>query len=281
MKEHPGLYLDDAKGPLQSVALAVFGPDSFLTTWFQKAASNTLVNASIEGFPELCLGLAPFGNLFLNPEGFMDVRNFSSPEQQDISQSISYPCGFLNTVTPNAAVQAFLASFEQVSTERLENAFNGATFLANQAWMRYGSQDSPGFFGLSFDMGEDTQIPTISTAGIAAVSSLMAVYLAALFGLAIYAARAPRWTDQLDAFAMIRIGSALAHDVPFLAARDASSVKALDTLSGVIGDVVDEREKYGKLWPGGATPLRAKRAYYSYGHTYPTLRRNSGERPVG
>lgn len=203
----------------------------------------------------------------MNPEGSMDVRNLSSPEQQDIFQPISYPCGFSNTGTPNAAVQTFLINFEQLSMERLENAFNGAAFLANQAWMRYGSPNSPGSISLTFDMGEDTQIPTISTAGIAVVSTLLAIYLAALFALAIYAARAPRWTDQLDAFAMIRIGSALAPDIPFLPASDVKDVTALDTLSGVIGDAVDEREKHGKLWPGGATPLRAKRAYVSY----PTL----------
>ncbi|RJE26737.1 hypothetical protein PHISCL_00968 [Aspergillus sclerotialis] len=113
-------------------------------------------------------------------------------------------------------------------------------------------------------MGEDTKIPTISTAGIAVVSIVLATYLAALFALAIYATYAPRWTDQLDSFAMIRIGSALAHDVPLLASSYTKEISVLDTLPGVMGDAVAEDEAPGKLWPGGSTPLRAKRAYYSY-----------------
>ncbi|RMJ21131.1 hypothetical protein PHISP_07999, partial [Aspergillus sp. HF37] len=253
-EEYKGLQLDAGKGPLRSIALALFGPDSFFTTWPRKAANHTLLQPYYsDNAPGLCIGLSPFGGLFMNPEGSLTARNISSPR---FSSQINHPCGFSTMDTPNAAVQLFLNNFEQVSIERLENAFSAASFLANQAWMRYAAVPLYHNLDVRVNMGKDTQVPTISTAGIALVSIVLANYLAALFAVAIYATWAPRWTNQLDAFAMIRIGSALARDVPLLVSKDATQVAALDTLPGVMGDAMAEHEKPGKLWPGGMTPLR-------------------------
>lgn len=267
--EDTDLRLDTAKGPLQSIALAVFGPDSFLSTWQQLATNHPAyknidqeINSdSNSNTPEFCIGLAPFGELFRDTEAYMEVRKNAS---QGDTEYLRYPCGFPNTETVHSAIRGFLSAFQGVDIERLENAFTAASFLANQAWIRYASTDSNHDLGVTYNMGKDTQIPTISTAGIAVVSFVLVTYMTALFALAIYAYRAPRWTNQLDSFAMIRIGSALAQDVPLLATRSPRHAHALDTLSGVMGDAKSEDKKTGKLWPGGETPLRDGKLYYSY-----------------
>jgi hypothetical protein len=60
------------------------------------------------------------------------------------------------------------------------------------------------------------------------ISVLLVVFLASLLGLAIYSAVSPRWVDQLDAFAMLRIGASIADKIQFRATSDAQRVSALE-----------------------------------------------------
>lgn len=223
----------------------------------------------VSPYAVVCIGLSPFGTLLVSPDGNIDAHY--DPEYEAlIDKPVNgdqEPCGFTIDDTPNSAVQRFLINFQAINTERLENAFNAASILANLAWMLHGSRrhrDDRASVEVYYDMGKDTQIPTISTAGIIAISVVLGTYLASLFAFAIYAARTPRWTDQLDAFAMLRIGSALASDLSLLASRNPDFVQVLDDLPGIMGDALPEHEAPGKLWPGGETPLRARREYYSY-----------------
>lgn len=114
-------------------------------------------------------------------------------------------------------IRNVLCKFKQTGTTNLENAFNAASFLANKAWMQHVAMSGHDLH-VSYGTGKDTEVPTISLAGIVVVS---AIYLGSLIALGIYATYPPRWTDQLDSFAMMRIGSALAPDVP-PAASDAT-----------------------------------------------------------
>jgi hypothetical protein len=242
---------DVAKGPLQLAALALFGPDSFLTTWPLKANHTLGVpdTTDRDGYKyDTCFGLGPFGQL-LDPGGYYDDGS---------------ACGFSSDdISVHKRIRNVLTKFKQTGTTNLENAFNAASFLANKAWMQHVAMSGHGLH-VSYDTGKDTEVPTISLAGIVVVSAILAIYLGSLIALGIYATYPPRWTDQLDSFAMMRIGSALAPDAPLLAASDATSVNALDNLPGTMGDAAPEHEKLGRLWPGGTTPLRAVRRYYSY-----------------
>lgn len=131
-----------------------------------------------------------------------------------------------------------------------------------QAWVEFGSL----FFDLRvyWDMGKDTSIPTFSVGAIVTVSILLGIYLFMLLGLGYYSAHAPTWTEQLDSFAMMRIGASVADDAPLLAAGDSSHVTVLDKIPGIMEDSVPENERIGMLALGGSAPLTGKRLYTSY-----------------
>ncbi|KAJ9489022.1 hypothetical protein VN97_g4266 [Penicillium thymicola] len=260
MQNPKGVYLDSHKGPLQTLTLALFGPDCFFEAWSQsKLPSQDAGSGSSD--PDVCLSMAPLGGLFLNQDGLLDIRNLTSQEYPAI---VHFPCGFNGAQTAEEAIHQWLAVFRQVNIGRLENAFNAAAFLANQAWMEFGNEDFSFGMNVYWDMGKDTSIPTFSVGGIVTVSILLGLYLFILMGLGFYSTRSPRWTEQLDSFAMMRIGASVADDVPLLAAAGSSHVAVLDKIPGIMGDSGLEHERIGKLALGGSAPLTGKRLYASY-----------------
>ena len=60
--------------------------------------------------------------------------------------------------------------------------------------------------------------------GILVISVLLGTFLASFLGLIIYSAVSPRWTAQLDAFAMLRIGASIADKVRSRATSKAQCV---------------------------------------------------------
>jgi MYXO-CTERM domain-containing protein len=159
----------------------------------------------------------------------------------------------------------------------IENAFTAAAFLANEAWFL---NDYYGDLRLtvSYDFGADTNVPEMSRAGMIIISILLGLDLVCLFGLALYSvAWMPRWTERLDAFAMMRIGAAVACDSPLLVADDMDRIVSLDETPGWIGEVTDsnlEREseddeslKDAAVWTlglGALGPIRRRRKYRAY-----------------
>lgn len=153
------------------------------------------------------------GWTFPKPGRISGLRNLTSKEYPAI---VPFPCGFNGAQTAEEAIHQWLAVFRQVSIGRLENAFNAAAFLANQAWMEFGNEDFSFRMDVYWDMGKDTSIPTFSVDGIVTVSILLGLYLFILIGLGFYSTRSPRWTEQFYSFAMMRIGASVADDVrPF------------------------------------------------------------------
>ncbi|OQD61557.1 hypothetical protein PENPOL_c016G03989 [Penicillium polonicum] len=258
--ENPkGVYLDSHKGPLQTLTLALFGPDCFFEVWSRSKLPSQDTSSGSD--PDVCLSMAPLGGLFLSEDGFLDMRNFTP---QEYPASVQFPCGFNKAQTAENAIHQWLMVFRQVSIPRLENVFNAAAFLANQAWMEFGNEQISFGMNVYWDMGKDTSIPTFSVGGIVTVSILLGLYLFILIGLGYYSTRSPRWTEQLDSFAMMRIGASVADDVPLLAAAGSSHVAVLDKIPGIMGDSGPEDERIGKLALGGSAPLTGKRLYASY-----------------
>jgi hypothetical protein len=107
---------------------------------------------------------------------------------------------------------------------------------------------------ISFDHGADTQIPSISLAGIIVVSLLLAIFLVSLFIMASYASISSRWTDQLDSFAMMRIGASIADHVPLKIGNRTHEMSVLDEIPGCIGNAAEENE-IGRLALGGENSL--------------------------
>lgn len=107
-------------------------------------------------------------------------------------------------------------------------------------------------------------IPAISRAGVILLSSLWGVYIACLFGLAIYSVKTPRWTSQLDGSAMMRIGAAANGQISLDAADDTKAIAALDEMPGFIGDATGGDGDVGVLGMGATAPLNGVRRYRGY-----------------
>jgi hypothetical protein len=109
----------------------------------------------------------------------------------------------------------WLSNFN-VDEERPTNAFNAAAFVANRAWIENSVESSMKPLSVNYDLGTDTQVPAISKGGLIFVSLLLGAYILILIPLAIYAVGTPRWMAPLNSFAMMRVGAAVADNLPLL-----------------------------------------------------------------
>jgi hypothetical protein len=249
------------RGPLLTTTLALFGYGSFIAERMERPEAYLYPNMTWEEYkaqpnPSACVGKAPFVGLL-----HTDI---------DSSQTGSYLEGCLkNDVYTHDYLQRQVASYVKLfyynvygdwDGERITNAFTSAAFIANEAWL-----NSPeGGWTVSCDYGADTTVPVISPTGIIVISVLMGTFLSALLALAIYSALLPRWTDQLDAFAMLRIGASISGDVQFRAAEQTRKIEALDRLPGWIGDATDGEGERGQLALGARGRLNWKRKFLAY-----------------
>ena len=158
----------------------------------------------------------------------------------------------------------WIRNFIDDDIDGLTTAFSAAAFLANQAWMMNNVEPDFRSLSISFDYGADTQVPTISRAGMILISVLLGIDLIALLAMGTYASLSVRWTNQLDSFAMMRLGASMADKVPLLIGLHKDKIKILDELPGSIGDASEDNEKIGRLGLGGSTGLSKRRRYECY-----------------
>jgi hypothetical protein len=151
----------------------------------------------------------------------------------------------------------------EFTEERMRNAFSAAAFLSNYIWLTktLGSKFDASL-NVNWDRGVDTNVPTISIAGMTVVSILLIAFLLGLGGMAVYASRAPAWTKTLDAFAMMRIGATVGEDLRLRAGKK-KRLSVLDNIPGWVGDAQPESE-VGSLELGAVGRLRVGRKYLSY-----------------
>lgn len=131
----------------------------------------------------------------------------------------------------------------EVDVGQLENAFNAASFLVNQAWMRLGSGSETHSLPVSYGMKMKRYYCNPDTASWRYRSCLCrpVSYACPCYLLSpTYGHRSPRWDDQLDSFTMIRMGSAVSQDVPLLAARVSSTIQSPDRILASMGDATSE-----------------------------------------
>ena len=251
------------RGPLLIVALALFGSGSFIAERMARPDAFMYPNMTYEeakATPNYgaCVDQAPFTNLL-----------HSWSDQDQIGTFID-PC-LKNSIHNHDDVQRQVANFvhslywdhyDGYKGDRITNAFTSAAFLANEAWL-----SSTAFmktWSVTYDHGADTLVPVISRTGILVISILLGVFLASLLGLAIYSAVLPRWTDQLDAFAMLRIGASISDKIQFRAIPNAQRVHVLDELPGWIGDAASGEDAQGELALGGPGRLDRKQKFAAY-----------------
>ncbi|KAL1583325.1 hypothetical protein WHR41_08047 [Cladosporium halotolerans] len=247
------------RGPLLTTALALFGAGSFIEERRTRPEAYLYPNLTWEEYkaqpnPYACVGKAPFIDLLttdrdIGPSGGVlhggcmtrDVHNHDQLQRQII-----------------AFVKLFYRDiYGGYEGERITNAFTSAAFLANEAWLTSVSRE--GSWRVSYDYGADAVVPVISSTGVILISVLMVLFLAVLLGLATYTAVYPRWTDQLDSFAMLRIGASISSDdIQFRPTDQIGKIKVLDRLPGWIGDGTEREGRNGQLALGGRGRLRGR-----------------------
>ncbi|KAM0722938.1 hypothetical protein Q7P37_001136 [Cladosporium fusiforme] len=268
------------RGPLVMIAMALFGPGSFIEDRTARPAAHLFPNQTSTDpvehsrFQENCMERAPFVNL-LRPDTDL-------PRRRPVGSGGIGPSGLLDecldrraTVVNNIQEQLFqyvkLFFWNEVGVEgvdyngfnadRIANAFTSAAFLANDVWLNSANGNT---WQVLYDYGVDIEKPVMSLAGIITISVMIGVFLTLLLGLATYAAFSARWTDQLDSFALLRIGASIHGDIQFRATQNAQKVEALDRLPGWIGDVTEGAGEVGRLALGGNGRLDGRRKFEAY-----------------
>lgn len=256
---------DMSKGPLLSTALALFGAGSYLD--IHRTVAEGYAGGSLSAWGS-CVDVVPFIKLLRSPD----------PNGRGGGRSVSEtldPCvsAWDSTYYQPKIVASYIwlfAPFEREKSlahppsKRIQDAFTAAAFIAVDVWAQQPASES--WVALWWDLGVDQQVPDMSRAGMIVVSLLMGLYLSCLLALAVYGAWTPRWTNQLDAFSMMRVSSAVPGLFPLRLAHDPDDVRALDELPGWIGGVdgVQGGGGVGELGLGGELPLSGKEKYHCY-----------------
>ncbi|KAJ3494093.1 hypothetical protein NLG97_g4301 [Lecanicillium saksenae] len=226
------------KGPLVTLALALFGPGSIM---------DDKVELATGGGTETCAQGVPLATFFDSVSPCFDA---SSSDRIGESRA-SFLRNFLKTDKGDGTVKI---------------AIDAAAFIVHDAWMT----STPGDFRLSRLLGIDVSAPELSDTNMIILSVLLGFYLSCLFAMSIFSALTPRWTDKLDSFAMLRIGAARPRSFPLMVSYRMDHVEALDKVPGWVGDKTDYRgedeEHVCELGLGERPPLRRGIRYRCYYH---------------
>ncbi|KAL4789840.1 hypothetical protein BDV19DRAFT_373524 [Aspergillus venezuelensis] len=255
------------RGPLLTLALALFGEGSFIATRARNpsAYATTVAYEDDDGefqwwaSSKFCIDTVPLGWLF---------SDWSSPS--GVNRCIRNDDGGEEGWMVDRQIGAWLENFKGEDW-RLENDFTAAAFLANREWMKHRvSSRSYATLEVSFDLGADTQVPSSSLAGVIVISTLLGVHVLSLLALGLYSAWSPRWTSTLDSFSMMRMGADILPDLPMHLSIGTHNVDVLDSAPGFVGDAAPG-ETVGKLGVGAAAPIKKDRyfkAFHKAPHVY-------------
>lgn len=255
------------RGPLLTIALALFGPGSFLN------ASDVQRQYDPDGREPQC-------GLRLPMAGLLQSLDSGSSPLDKIDLCYKANDAALQTAQAQFVTALFPDPIDghTAAQKNIENAFNMAAFLANDVIMTYSPSASD--WNLRFDYGIDVITPVMRQSYMVLMSVLLGFYLIYLVTMATYSARTRRWTQQMDAFALMRIGASRPHDFPLDVARKPDDVPALDALPGWIGERRRATEvgsgcvqhnadgtahgRIGTLELGGPRPLQSGTLYPCY-----------------
>ena len=255
------------KGPLLSTALALFGEGSLVDAQHTSLAAYARSDVPYLG----CIGTFPFVSLFEQSGGMGIPTPFGPCLDGEVLQMFGDDGDAAKK--KESLIQSLIASYfflftgdysdgqTDVPDDLLENAFASSAFLANDAMMM---SSSPSRL-ITYVLGVDMQIPSISRAGMIFVSILLGLNILCLLAMAIYSAWIPRWTVTLDSFAMMRVGASISEKVPLLATNHVERLELLDETPGWIGNQAEEGlDQKGQLRLGGARPLKETKYYAGY-----------------
>ncbi|KAL9107780.1 MAG: hypothetical protein Q9227_007402 [Pyrenula ochraceoflavens] len=238
-------------GPLTTSLISLFGPGTFFAT----RANSTFTNSTTPSSPENCTDSVPFSNLIW--DAYLGSYIFPSCASTDHSQHFQNLTNFL----------AILFDFKVDGTsspyythnETISEALTASLFYANRALLSRAASTPRWRRGIFTDDGVLVKTFTVSNWAIVAISTILAIHLLGLWGLALFAFTHPTWTHKLDGWALIRMGAALAKDrdidLPLLANINAEEADVLDCTDGWVGEAADYSQSQNN------DPLGVKTAY--------------------
>lgn len=235
-------------GPLNTSIDAIFGDDTYFKTL-------SVANDTRDSFHELCsqlhqpfAGLTTFSNTTLwDPSNPLDPTNST-----ETCQSLDYQPGMLAI-----SLYDWLINFRNLDS--ITAALSLTISLSDKAIL---NQDVTEFIGNDIynPLGYGIMKPSMPRAAMIVLSVLILIQLLGLWFLALYAHSRPTWTDSLDSFALIRLGAAMADDLPLISAIKAEELTVLDETHGWVGDSGGS-EEFRTLTIGGPEQLREKERY--------------------
>ena len=202
----------------------------------------------------VCVGKIPFVDLLLSGS------KFDSGELGCLKNTVHTHDNLQQQLT-EFLQSLYYNSWDGFNGERIVNAFTAAAYVAHEVWLKSATGTD---WSVSYDYGADTIVPAISLAGIITISVLMGIFLTMLLALAIYGGVRPRWADQLDAFAMLRIGASIHEELKLRQTQEVRKIKALYRLPGWIGDATEGEGERGRLALGASGRLNWKRKFVLY-----------------
>lgn len=263
-------------GPFLTSILALFGKDTF----FDNIAK---ANDTHDNNLEVCQALRmPLTGLCTGEESMCNPYNFSSgspgpvldclnPGDEDPANPITDPKDQHPTGTLASYLFLFLQRFNNLNSTNA--ALTLTNFYSSLAMLDTSKALDATYFEPSFGQvaeviyaspGLNIQKLHAPLAGLIIISVLIIFQLTGLFLLAVYASSYPTWTSSLDSFALLRMGAAMADELPLISALEAKELAVLDEKAGWVGDAGDG-EKVGLLRIGGEERIRQDTAYQSVG----------------
>lgn len=226
-------------GPFLTSILAIFGNDTFFNT--VASLSNNSTTDQL-----LCQQLRqPFAALH-NSQPTLDC----TPGGEET----------YNTVLLNALF-GWMSSFGD--PEAATAALTLAIYYSNNAILNSPTDTTVGIpLPLSSDPGIDMQKFAMPLPAMIIITILLATQLTGLALLAWYAKGHHTWTESLDNFAMLRLGAAMAEDMPPVSALQSKEANILDEKAGWIGDGGGEGQKIRTLALGGPERIRIGELYW-------------------
>lgn len=237
------MHADRSSQKLLTVTIALFGSKFFIPTrlnhpeTFLRGSDSFPTEGDSSGdWDSPCVDQMPFESLLDSPDSGSQSGCITDTIQsvKSLHREIA---GYVQSFYPDARRDRIEDQYSRnVYPERLTNAFSSAVSLATEAWLVFGSPDIDMRRSVASDPGANLVIPVMSRTGMIIISSLWAVYIGCLLCLAMYSAITPRWTNQLDAFAMMRVGAGTDERIGLEVGFEVTIIDALDELSGVVGD---------------------------------------------
>ncbi|KAF9734774.1 hypothetical protein PMIN01_07677 [Paraphaeosphaeria minitans] len=236
------------KRPLTSVAIALFGPYSFIDTRMSNPS-----NFVIPEDPDCDLRYCTTGRNLRSCIHKAPLYDFLDSSRSCID---AYDSGTVGRVI--GQVSSLLFFFTQQQQYRILPTLSHTLYMANKLWLHqptagYRTQDQ---LRIYYDEGVPTTKPDMSDAGIIVGSLFLGLHLLGLLLLALYVARMKPWSSRMGSEVMLKMGMVYSDELARSETKQQWD-RMVTTLPGFIGDEMPE--EIGRMRLGAAAGLSRKR----------------------